>query len=373
MGTSARYDVAIIGAGPAGSTAAALLAKTGRQVVLVDKDEHPRTGHTAAWLNALTTPLLADVGLPVKQQLKHGFGDVRFFSADLSKTAVPAFLETPAYLIELNAFRTALVDAAVKAGATFHSQCPVTRIRLGETSVVIETEAQGALSARLLLFACGQNSALFDDLGMLHPPHHDTTWTGQVSAEQPKRSSRQAPAVGVVLGLDGGHSFCLYMLTRHRVSVAVNWVGERGGAAPALAQACAGLAAQGVLPVDLSREALKIALVSSPASGALDMESHVAKHTLVIGDAGGFVSAASNEGIYPAMWSARIACDVADAALTGTCSQDDLMVFDTTWRIAMADYLRPPNTDIQFLLPLIFSNQPMADRMGAAFFSGENI
>ena len=31
----------------------------------------------------------------------------------------------------------------------------------------------------------------------------------------------------------------------------------------------------------------------------------------------------------------------------------------------------PP--DSQFLIPLIFSNQPMADRMGAAFFSGENI
>ena len=26
-----------------------------------------------------------------------------------------------------------------------------------------------------------------------------------------------------------------------------------------------------------------------------------------------------------------------------------------------------------YILPLIFTNQPMADRMGAAFFSGENI
>jgi hypothetical protein len=39
----------------------------------------------------------------------------------------------------------------------------------------------------------------------------------------------------------------------------------------------------------------------------------------------------------------------------------------------MANYIRPPHTDIQFLLPLIFTNQPMADRMGAAFFHGENI
>jgi flavin-dependent dehydrogenase len=103
------------------------------------------------------------------------------------------------------------------------------------------------------------------------------------------------------------------------------------------------------------------------------MDTHVGKHTLVIGDAGGFVSAASNEGIYPAMWSAQIAAEVIEAALQSPHSQDELMAFDSKWRMKMADYLRRPNTDSQFLIPLIFSNQPMADRMGAAFFSGENI
>jgi hypothetical protein len=49
------------------------------------------------------------------------------------------------------------------------------------------------------------------------------------------------------------------------------------------------------------------------------------------------------------------------------------MSFDSLWRMQMADHLRSPHTDIRFLLPLIFSNQPMADRMGAAFFFGENI
>ena len=60
-------------------------------------------------------------------------------------------------------------------------------------------------------------------------------------------------------------------------------------------------------------------------------------------------------------------------ALDGEHSQDVLMTFDSKWRMSMAEYLRPPGTDIQFLLPLIFSNQPMADRMGAAFFAGKNI
>ena len=36
------YDVAIIGGGPAGSTAATLLAKAGRRVIVLEKETFPR-------------------------------------------------------------------------------------------------------------------------------------------------------------------------------------------------------------------------------------------------------------------------------------------------------------------------------------------
>jgi len=127
------------------------------------------------------------------------------------------------------------------------------------------------------------------------------------------------------------------------------------------------------MPQDLSAQAAKAKPIRCPAGWALDMDTHVAKHTLLIGDAGGFIAATSNEGLYPAMWSARIAVDVIDKALRNPYSQDELMAFDTQWRMQIADHLRSPHTDIRFLLPLIFSNQAMADRMAAAFFFGENI
>src|SRR4030081_3416245 len=37
-----HYDVAIIGGGPAGSTAAALLAQAGRRVLVLERDKFPR-------------------------------------------------------------------------------------------------------------------------------------------------------------------------------------------------------------------------------------------------------------------------------------------------------------------------------------------
>jgi hypothetical protein len=59
--------------------------------------------------------------------------------------------------------------------------------------------------------------------------------------------------------------------------------------------------------------------------------------------------------------------------LTSKHPQDQLREFSTTWRSTMAEFLRPPNTDVHFLLPLIFSNKQMADRMAGAFWEGTNI
>jgi flavin-dependent dehydrogenase len=55
-------DVVVIGGGPAGSTAAALLARQGRKVVLLEKDEHPRF-HIGESLLPANMPLFEELGV----------------------------------------------------------------------------------------------------------------------------------------------------------------------------------------------------------------------------------------------------------------------------------------------------------------------
>ena len=366
------FDVAVIGAGPAGATAATMLGRKGHLVALVDRVALPRPVTCAGWLSAKVEPLLVELGLSPRKLLERPFRDVTLYNADLTKSTKPRFESSVGYIVDRARFDDALANAAVKHGATLFQGSPVTDVRLNERSVVLSLANHQRISSRLLLMASGRASELLHRIGFPRPSGGNPLWTAQAEATL-SAAAASGPHVGVVLGLDGGGSFGLFCTCKDRALVNVNWAGSRERAIPMLVGLCTAAFQQRLVPIDLSKQAAAAELIRSPASAALDMDSHVAKHTLLIGDAGGFISAASNEGIYPAMWSAKLAAQAIDAALQSDFSQDELMTFDSLWRTQMADHLRSPHTDIRFLLPLIFHNQPMADRMGAAFFFGENL
>src|SRR5256714_15240859 len=67
------YDVAIIGGGPAGSTAAALLARAGRRVLVLERDKFPRF-HIGESLLPFSMQVFTRLGLHEKFA-KAGFMD----------------------------------------------------------------------------------------------------------------------------------------------------------------------------------------------------------------------------------------------------------------------------------------------------------
>jgi len=363
----------IVGAGPAGATAAALLAGRSHSVVLIDKDRFPRGTSSLGWLSVKTDAVLQEIGVPQQSYGQSPFTDITFISGDFTKVVRPGVVDAPGYIVDRSAFNDILVKRAKKVGVVVKTGSDVIDIRSLEDSVVATLSDGSEVTARLLLLASGRTSPLPESLGFTLPVRHARMWTAQIDATLEDDAYSGPPSVSVVLGLDRPGSFALCFLTPGRLSVSINWLGERQETLTKLAYTCSGLFEKKISPVDLSSRITDLTLHGSPASAALDMDTHTGKHALLIGDAGGFVAAASNEGIYPAMWSAQIASEVVEAALTSVRSQDELMTFESKWRTTMADHLRPPNTDVQFLLPLVFSNQPMADRMCSAFFSGENI
>ena len=62
MMSTSQSDVLIVGGGPAGSTIGALLAQRGENVMLVEKDTHPRF-HIGESLLPLNLPLFEELGV----------------------------------------------------------------------------------------------------------------------------------------------------------------------------------------------------------------------------------------------------------------------------------------------------------------------
>jgi flavin-dependent dehydrogenase len=295
---------------------------------------------------------------------------VTLYKADLSETAVPRFESPPCTLVDRSRFDAQLVQVATKAGAEFFPSHRASELSLGESDVTVRCDERSFVG-KLLILASGRGTPLYESLRLGSVSMNAQWWASQVESDS--STGRDDASIGVVLGLDSSGGFGYVVVADGRVTVNVQTCGPRETVVGTITHLCRNLVLHDVIGTDLSSLAARSEVVAIPPSVALSMETHVGKRSVVIGDAGGFVSAASGEGIYPAMWSGKIAAEVVGRAVAASSPQDVLMEFNTAWRTEMADYLRPPNTDVQYILPLVFSNQPMADRMGAAFFSGVNI
>ncbi len=149
-----RFDVAIVGAGPAGARAAYVLARRGARVAIFDPS-HPREKPCGGGVTGRALALVADAidagAWPSTAIARARFVDSgRGLSADVSLDAGALFVTSRA------TFDRALLDAAVRAGATLET----TRVRdvaITAERVTLHTDA-GTRHADVVLGADGANS-----------------------------------------------------------------------------------------------------------------------------------------------------------------------------------------------------------------------
>jgi flavin-dependent dehydrogenase len=156
-------DVVIIGAGPGGATAAALLARAGHSVQLVDKDDFPRF-HIGESLLPCDLALFDRLGLDMEAL---GFlykGGAEFFDERSGEHATYLFKEgltgTPgyAYQVERAKFDKAVLDSALASGARF-LRARVSQMLPDASGVAVHT-SEGELRARYVIDATGQDALL---------------------------------------------------------------------------------------------------------------------------------------------------------------------------------------------------------------------
>src|SRR5437762_7032409 len=168
--STAMYAVAILGGGPAGSTAAALLARAGRRVVVFEREKFPRF-HIGESLLPFSMKAFTRLGLHEKF-LHAGFlkkfgGEIfgacsdqgtKFYFKDgyRSKT-------DHAYQVTRGDFDNVLLDHAAECGAEVCEQISVDRVQFSQDEVELAVKSNGSsqsIRARYLIDASGRTSVL---------------------------------------------------------------------------------------------------------------------------------------------------------------------------------------------------------------------
>ena len=293
-----RYDVIVVGAGPAGSTTAYRLARAGARVCLLDRARFPRDKPCGGGLTLRAVRELPFAVDPVVEDrvstLELGLRYTRRWSR---RAQEPLILMTQRR--RLDAF---LAEQAARAGAEFRDGVKVTGVDPGG-AVTIGGER---LEAEVVVGADGANGITARSLGL--PPHeHGVALEGNVEYAHVSRERFSGRAVVELGAVPGGYAWVFPKGDHVNVGVG-GWESEGPRLRERLRELCAAFEIDEATVRDLRGHRL-------PMRGA--SRRSVDGRVLLVGDAAGLVDPLSGDGMYEAFISGRLAAEATLDLLQG--------------------------------------------------------
>jgi geranylgeranyl reductase family protein len=377
MSTS-DVDVLIVGAGPAGSTAATTLANLGHAVAVIDKAVFPRHKTCASWINALAFSRFPYLQQELARLVDCPFHGIRFYDQSISRHGGYNERKPSGYLTLRSKFDHGLMNIAAAAGAIVHQGARAVRIDEDKTGIQVELSDGRTLRCRFLFGADGSNSQIARWSGLRKSWRHD---------QYVLCANEDIPYSAQAIEQFYGSKFPVFVSLRFNGLDGYGWVFPKreyicvgiGGRVPArsdireIMRTFVEKARQmKLLPADLQISNPDYAL--DPAGAVHRMKTLTKDRTILVGDAAGFVSGSTGEGIYPGMVSGAIAAEVVHDALDRGSA--DVSAFNDRWRTELGGYLRslPGGDEKQSTvsrIDLIFRSRLVSAVAGRIFLYGE--
>ncbi len=373
------YDIAVLGGTAAGYVAAAALAKKGHSVIVLSSSANAGDVESplADWI-----PAGVFSACPILRQVKSSVVDspfraVHFHSADLTRQAVCRSRTTLGFTLLRPRLIKTLASATRQVGVRCIRLKKTPQISLRETTVVLseKTSPTREIRANVLMIAEGEPSEVMSRLAIPARDAPDGRITICELTVRLRPSDRNSIDKALhVVALAGANQFGMFFTAGGGLHVRIVYLAGSGShGAEELVRFIRNLQQADALPERLNLSKATAAVWHPPGGVALEMETHIAKRTLLIGTAGGFASAMTGATLDPSIHSAMAAADVADRALRSNRLQETLADFKDQWRDTLAGRIRPPETSLQMMLPMALTNKTMTARFAKAFLHGENI
>lgn len=298
MGAIKAFDVAVIGAGPAGATLARLLASAGAEVVLVERERLPRYKPCGGGLTQRSIRLLPDEARALVRVWSPG--------ADVVYRGYRVHLQSPRPAVGLvmrDELDACLTRLAVRAGAELRDGSPVTGARMLSDGDGIEVMAGGQpLRCRYLACADGATGPFSGPLGAAVGLPVCAPRIGALEWELEDAGSGWGSHLrGDFDVIAGGYGWVFPKGGILSVGVATWRTGVGGSALRAALDAY-------LIRLGLHhRPVLRRHGHAIPIGGRLSSERLVASAALRVGDAAGLADPLFGEGIAHALQSAHLA------------------------------------------------------------------
>ncbi len=344
------YDVAIIGGGPAGSTAAALLAQYGRRVVVLERERFPRF-HIGESLLPFSMKAFTRLGLHEKFRRAgfiEKFGGEILGACSQEGEGVKFYFEDGfraqtdrSYQVTRAEFDKVLLDHAAELGAEVREESTVAAIDFGAEEVRLTVNQTETVRARYLIDASGRNSLVGAKFKL------------KKSYPQLQKISLFAHYEGVVrdAGRDGTLTrmvrasdrwFWMIPLKDGRTSIGVVLdaaVYKRSGQSPE-AFLTEAVAAQPLL-ADRMEAAHRVGPVSTAADFSYRNDRLTGDRWMLAGDAAGFIDPVFSSGVFLAILGGEQAADALHIVLSKPARRRRLFArYARTLHRAMDVYLR---------------------------------
>lgn len=329
-----QYDVIIVGAGPAGATAAKILAENKRRVLLLDqkksRSDKPCGG-------GLPTRVLKRFPYIEPFIDSTSYGSVMYSSS--LRYQYRMVRDTPfLFMVQRKMFDQGLVDLAVQSGATFRDQTRVVDLNIMKDHAQIILENGEVITSNLVLACDGVRSVVAEKICL--STNRDKSCVClflevPVSQEQLDRVYTKKRIAHIFIKTQKIAGYGWVFPKKNSINIglgefepAVDPCKDKRNIKELFEEFIQSLTEKNIIPSDIPLGDVKGGLLP-----VFPLEKTYSDRVLLCGDAAGFVNPITGEGIYYAMVSGELAAGITEQAIQqNNTSQQFLSRYQKQWK-----------------------------------------